>query len=76
MWINGFSEDINVTDFFFSIEPMHKSDRLRRIVELSVAHTVELMVHPEKQDEYSYLLSSQYVEMIRGKKIGSFKVIL
>jgi predicted glycoside hydrolase/deacetylase ChbG (UPF0249 family) len=64
------------TDFFFSIEPIHKLNRLRRIVELSWAHTVELMVHPEKQDEYSYLLSSQYMEIIRSKKIGSFDITL
>jgi predicted glycoside hydrolase/deacetylase ChbG (UPF0249 family) len=64
------------TDFFFSIEPIHKPDRLRRIVELSWEHTVELMVHPEKQDEYSYLLSAKYMEMIRDKKIGSFNTAL
>jgi predicted glycoside hydrolase/deacetylase ChbG (UPF0249 family) len=61
------------TDFFFSLEPMHKSDRLRGIVELSLAHNVELMVHPEKQDEYSYLLSTEYMENIRNKKIGSYR---
>ena len=54
---------------------MHKSDRLRGIVELSLAHNVELMVHPEKQDEYSYLLSTEYMEMIRNKKIGSYRVL-
>jgi hypothetical protein len=52
---------------------MHKSDRLRGIVELSLAHNVELMVHPEKQDEYSYLLSTEYMENIRNKKIGSYR---
>jgi chitin disaccharide deacetylase len=63
------------TDFFFSIEPMHKSDRLRGIVELSLVHNVELMVHPEKQDEYRYLLSTEYMEIIRNKKIGSFRTL-
>jgi len=61
------------TDFFFSIAPIHQSDRLRRIAELSLAHTIELMVHPENQDEYSYLSSSEYMEVIRNKKIGSFR---
>jgi len=64
------------TDFFFSIMPICKPDRLSRIVELSRGHTVELMVHPEKQDEYSYLLSTEYMEMICDKKIGSFKIAL
>jgi predicted glycoside hydrolase/deacetylase ChbG (UPF0249 family) len=60
------------TDFFFSIQPILKSDRLRGIVELSLVHNVELMVHPEKQDEYSYLLSTEYMEIIRNKKIESY----
>jgi hypothetical protein len=64
------------TDFFFSIAPIFKSDRLCGIVELSLAHNVELMVHPEKQEEYSYLLSTEYMEMIRDKKTGSFDVVL
>jgi chitin disaccharide deacetylase len=63
------------TDFFFSIVPMHTSHRLRGIVELSLAHNVELMVHPEKQDECNYLLSTEYMEMIRNKKIGPYKVL-
>jgi chitin disaccharide deacetylase len=63
------------TDFFFSIVPMHTSHRLRGIVELASAHNVELMVHPEKQDEYNYLLSTEYVEMIRDKKIGSYRIL-
>jgi len=63
------------TDFFFSIEPIHKSDRLRVIIELSLAHNVELMVHPEKQDEYNYLLSNEYIELIRNKKIESYRAL-
>jgi predicted glycoside hydrolase/deacetylase ChbG (UPF0249 family) len=63
------------TDFFFSIVPMHKPNRLRAIVELSLARNVELMVHPEKPDEYHYLLSTEYMEMIRNKKIGSYRAL-
>ena len=61
------------TDFFFSIEPIFKSDRLRVIVELSLAHNVELMVHPEKLEECSYLLSTEYMEIIFNKKISSYR---
>jgi predicted glycoside hydrolase/deacetylase ChbG (UPF0249 family) len=63
------------TDFFFSIVPMHKPYRLQGIVELSLRHNVELMVHPGKPDEYHYLLSAEYMEMIRNKKIGSYRVL-
>jgi chitin disaccharide deacetylase len=64
------------TDFFFSIKPIHRLDHLHKIIDLSWEHAVELMVHPEKQDEYSYLLSTEYMGMIRDKKIGSFKIML
>jgi predicted glycoside hydrolase/deacetylase ChbG (UPF0249 family) len=63
------------TDFFFSIQPIYKSNRLRGIVELSLAHNVELMVHPEKQDEYGYLLSTEYMELICNKNIGSYRYL-
>jgi hypothetical protein len=45
------------------------------IVELSLAHNVELMVHPEKQEEYSYLLSTEYMEIIFNKKTGSYRAL-
>lgn len=60
------------TDFFFSNPSIHRSDRLRKIVELSVAHSVELMVHPERPDECDYLLSVEYEELIESTKIGAF----
>jgi predicted glycoside hydrolase/deacetylase ChbG (UPF0249 family) len=71
-WLQG---RYQCTDFFFSIVPMHNSDRLRGIVDLSLAYNVELMVHPEKQDEYHYLLGTEYMEMIRNKEIGSYRVL-
>jgi predicted glycoside hydrolase/deacetylase ChbG (UPF0249 family) len=71
-WLQG---RYQCTDFFFSIEPILEFDRLRRIVELSLTHNVELMVHPEKQDEYNYLLSAEYMEIIRNTKIESHKAL-
>jgi chitin disaccharide deacetylase len=64
------------TDFFFSIEPMLKTDRLHRIINLSLVHTVELMVHPEKQNEFNYLLSPAYQEITRNTKIRSYRTAL
>lgn len=51
------------TDFFFSIAPI-SSDRLRRIVDLSTSADVELMVHPERKEEYDYLVSEEYRNVI------------
>lgn len=63
------------TDFFFSISPLDRSDRFRRIVELSQSHNVEFMVHPQKQDEYDYLMSDEYLEITRGAKFGTYRAI-
>ncbi len=60
------------TDFFFSISPDRGYDRLRRIVELSHYHIVELMTHPEKRDDFVFLMSGEYSEMIRNAKTGIF----
>jgi chitin disaccharide deacetylase len=59
-------------DFFFSIASVHANGRLLRIVELSQLHNVELMVHPQKPDEYEYLMSVEYQEIIGNAKIGIF----
>jgi chitin disaccharide deacetylase len=62
-------------DFFFSIEPVQNFDRFCRILKLSLSHDVELMVHPEKSAEYSYLLSAEYREAIQGAKMGSYRML-
>jgi len=60
------------TDFFFSIAPIHRADRLRWIVGLSLAHSVELMVHPARPDEYDYLLRGEYMKLIQSSEMRSF----
>jgi chitin disaccharide deacetylase len=59
-------------DFFFSIAPVHGSERLLRIVNLSRLHNVELMVHPQKPDEYEYLMSAEYQEIIGKATTGIY----
>jgi predicted glycoside hydrolase/deacetylase ChbG (UPF0249 family) len=51
------------TDFFFSIAPL-SPERLRRIVDLSRTADVELMVHPEKREEYDYLASGEFRALV------------
>ena len=52
------------TDYFFDISPHHKIERLIRIVNLSKYRNVELMVHPERQEEFNYLMSDEYLQVI------------
>jgi hypothetical protein len=52
------------SDMFFDINPISYS-RLEKIVKLSRKINVELMVHPERCDEYKYLMSDEFVEIVR-----------
>jgi hypothetical protein len=58
-----------VTDYFFSIEPIGKLDRLRRIVDLARASLVELETHPVNPEEFLFLTGGDFF-----RSIGSVKV--
>jgi chitin disaccharide deacetylase len=58
------------TDFFFSIEPISDLSHLKRILNLSDAYLVELMVHPGLTQEYDFLMSEDYYQMI-SRRSGS-----
>jgi len=51
------------TDSFFSITPINK-EKLRRLIFNSWTSDVEIMVHPGEDDEYLFLLSSEWANMI------------
>ena len=55
------------TDFFFSIQPISDLSRLRHILNLSDAYLVELMVHPGFKEEYDFLMSEDYYQMISSR---------
>lgn len=46
-----------VTDYFFSLAPLHPAERLRQIAELSRRFVVELETHPVVSAEYRFLLA-------------------
>ncbi len=60
----GLSRKHTCTDYFFSISPVTNTERIQRIIALSQSANVELMVHPEKSDEFAYLMTDQYSELI------------
>jgi predicted glycoside hydrolase/deacetylase ChbG (UPF0249 family) len=61
-----------LTDFFFSLEQCLKEKRLSRVVELAKAASVELMTHPEKTAEYEFLMSDEYLELMRGIQLHPY----
>jgi len=62
------------TDSFFSIEPVHDPQRLERIVRLGWSSDVEIMVHAEKAEQYSYLMSSEYRNLIAAIPKGTYRM--
>ena len=61
------------TDLFFSLTPVKEMRRLQDILELSRSYLVELMVHPQKPEEFECLMSDEYMKVLRGIKVGNFE---
>jgi chitin disaccharide deacetylase len=62
-------------DAFFSIQPMQLPGRLERIIRLACSLNVELMVHPAFPEQYEYLLSPQYHDLIGAVPKGSYRIL-
>jgi len=58
-------------DFFYSIAPLN-AHRLKRIVALSRTKNVELMVHPNRDQEFSFLMSKEFDYLIRDIPLGGY----
>lgn len=65
-----------VTDYFFDLSQcLANLDRLRRILALAADHEVELMTHPVRDDERSFLCSDEYAQMLAGVPTGNYDSI-
>jgi predicted glycoside hydrolase/deacetylase ChbG (UPF0249 family) len=63
------------TQYFFSIPSPHCTERLRYIVNLARSGDVEVMVHPERAEEFTFLLTDVYREIIGGSDRGSYAAL-
>jgi predicted glycoside hydrolase/deacetylase ChbG (UPF0249 family) len=64
------------TDFFFSIAPIEDAMRLGKKIELAKWYNVELMVHPQKPEEFEFLMGSQhYSRAINNVMLGTFEAL-
>jgi predicted glycoside hydrolase/deacetylase ChbG (UPF0249 family) len=63
------------TDCFFSVVPLDNRERLKNIVNIAWSRNVELMVHPEKIEEYNYLVADDYLQMISHVAKGSYSCL-
>ena len=63
------------TNSFFSLMPIDKKDRLKKIMDRSIKSAVELMVHPEKTKEMDWLMSVDYSEIVSHIKKGTYGLL-
>ena len=63
------------TDMFFSVTPPQDIERLQRIINLSRSRNVELMVHPEREDDVTCLMSDKFFQMIAETRMGSYALV-
>ena len=62
----------SVTDFFFALSQCMEGDRMMRVAALAKVATVELMAHPVRAREYSYLMSDEYMAILRRLDAGTY----
>lgn len=60
------------TNCFFSIDPVQDHERLIKIIDCAAQKDVEIEVHPENSEQFWFLLSDQYKNLIKAVKIGNF----
>jgi chitin disaccharide deacetylase len=59
-----------MADFFFSLPPLERS-RLGRILSLATHSSVEVETHPVNKDEYRFLCSKDFVDLLTNIELSS-----
>lgn len=74
-WVDARLERFyGVTDYFFSLE-QSIGPRLQRVFELAATARVELMTHPEKPEEFAFLMSDAFCAMLERVTTGDYRDI-
>ena len=61
-------------EYFYDIFPI-QNERIINIFEISKSVNVEIMVHPEINIQYNFLLSENFMDMISKVKLISYECI-
>lgn len=67
------SKEFISTDSFFAIDHDNNDSRLRRIFKQAENEQVEIVVHPENLEDFTFLLSDRFKNLLDSVQIGSFK---
>ncbi len=63
------------TKFFFSLSLLLRTDGVQSIINLAKSQNVEVMVHPERSDEFDFLMSEGYFDLISLIHTGNFSLL-
>jgi len=62
-----------LTDYFFALSQHLQPSRFRRVILAAKTAKVELMTHPQVDDEYSFLLGDDFADAICEVQLRSFE---
>ena len=65
-----------LTDAFYGIKPIEDDCRLARIVSRARNSVVEIMVHPALAEQYEYLMSAKFRDLIRDVPKGNYRTLV
>jgi predicted glycoside hydrolase/deacetylase ChbG (UPF0249 family) len=75
-WVDGrLTRRYAVTDYFFALSQCIGNPRIERVVQLARTSKVELMTHPEKPDEYKWLMSDNCRSAFRDLQKCSYAML-
>lgn len=68
------------TDYLFALGSFigsgnPQSDHLREIMQLALTSSVELIVHPQKSDEYNYIMGKEFASIISGIQMVGYEAL-
>jgi predicted glycoside hydrolase/deacetylase ChbG (UPF0249 family) len=66
------SRRFRITDHLFSLADCLRRNRLERVAELAQNFKVELMTHPEMEEESAFLLSDRFTGIFRNARLEGY----
>jgi len=64
------------SDAFYSLGPVEEFEKIKKIIRLSEIKNIELMVHPNRKEEFQFLQSDDYLKLISDKDLGHFSDLI
>jgi len=63
------------THRFYTLRPFQNMEKLRKIITFSKTENIELMVHPNRNEEFNFMQSDLYSMLINSTKFGNFTML-